>query len=76
MELKLVRRALPGHVCAHGVALAPLDVYLAESEGTAPRSMYCAECRRDEQDELDATLAGFVPDPADTVPTDRAPAQP
>jgi hypothetical protein len=62
MKLRLVEHRDTVRVCAHGIRLAPLDVYLAQ-EGMVARSMYCADCRREEQDELDAELAGFVPEP-------------
>jgi hypothetical protein len=67
MELEVVGRWIPSRVCPHGVALAPLDVYLAQSDGTTPRSMYCPECRRQEQDEIDAVLAELTADAREAI---------
>jgi hypothetical protein len=56
-------------VCKHGVKLAPLDVYLAAQGGL--RSMYCADCRRDEQDEIDSELRTLAAGTDETFTVDQ-----
>jgi len=62
MELRVARRREPAARCRHGVRLAQLDLFLAESDGIA-RSMYCPVCRSEEQDEIDAELGDLLTDP-------------
>jgi hypothetical protein len=62
MKRQVVREEQPAPVCEHGIQLARLDVWLAAIDGVA-RSMYCADCRRDEHDEIDAELGQFLTEP-------------